>query len=693
MRVPVAIAGLASIALVPASAASVVTQGWTIQHARTAVGRRTFSATDTRQPDRPAFTFRFTHASVSGTGRPRGSGAARTWRRFSVSGTARDAASGESIAVRFTLRPTGPTAFAVEGFRGPRPNRTQPSVPIRAAFFYPWYPENWSAGPTVPFTKYLPSLGIYDSSATAVIRSQVRALRYGRFGAAIASWWGPGQPTDRRLPLLLAAARQTPLKFAVYYEHEGYANPSVDQIRNDLHYLRDRYFPKPAYLKVQGRPVVFVYAPGDDACEVAARWHSANDVGAYINLETNGGTVHQSSELSPLRKSDTGGARVAAADVTGDGRARIVVGAGPGSEARVDVVDPQTGLLTSTFLVGATDGGVEVAATRGLIVTGVASTVSEWSTSGTLLRSVDTGLVDVRVAVGDVDGDGRTEIITAGGGAVRILDSATLATRASLAPFGGGAVYGIAAGDVDGDGRADIVAGTDAGPTGEVRVLRVDGSLVGRILDVYPGEFGGLRVGAGDFDGDGRAEVITGPARGAPDIHTYTLGSSGFSQNPATGFFAFGAGVCPCPDPSFGGGVSVAAGDLDGDGVAELITGSGEGQSPLVRTWGTFKQCAVQPSAWHYYGLSATGEFALAGGSTYTIVPGFFFAGDATPLFPRDLGRWKRNIRDMVASKARWQLVVSFNEWNEGTSVESAKAWATPSGYGAYLDALHTIDG
>jgi hypothetical protein len=43
----------------------------------------------------------------------------------------------------------------------------------------------------------------------------------------------------------------------------------------------------------------------------------------------------------------------------------------------------------------------------------------------------------------------------------------------------------------------------------------------------------------------------------------------------------------------------------------------------------------------------------------------------------------------MVASGAPWQLVTTFNEWGEGTSVESAVEWDTASGYGAYLDALH----
>jgi hypothetical protein len=45
----------------------------------------------------------------------------------------------------------------------------------------------------------------------------------------------------------------------------------------------------------------------------------------------------------------------------------------------------------------------------------------------------------------------------------------------------------------------------------------------------------------------------------------------------------------------------------------------------------------------------------------------------------------------MAASGDNWQLITSFNEWGEGTAVESATQWATPSGEGAYLDALHAI--
>ena len=73
------------------------------------------------------------------------------------------------------------------------------------------------------------------------------------------------------------------------------------------------------------------------------------------------------------------------------------------------------------------------------------------------------------------------------------------------------------------------------------------------------------------------------------------------------------------------------------------------------------------------------------------ISPGFDEASSPAPARARSLDAWRRSIADMVASNAPWQLVISFNEWPEGTSVESGGDWASPSGFGAYLDALHEL--
>jgi hypothetical protein len=115
------------------------------------------------------------------------------------------------------------------------------SVPVRAAFYYGWFPEGWSADGNFPH--YRPSLGYYNSSTLTVIRRHIKAMLYGGIQAGIYSWWGVRQQqnnTTARFPVYLRAAHGTPFKWAVYYETEGYSNPDVAQIRSDLAFIKAR---------------------------------------------------------------------------------------------------------------------------------------------------------------------------------------------------------------------------------------------------------------------------------------------------------------------------------------------------------------------------------------------------------------------------------------------------------------------
>ena len=173
---------------------------------------------------------------------------------------------------RPTLSPTRPPGATVNG-------------PVRAAFYYPWFPESWKQQGFAPFTSYHPSAGFYDSGDPASVDRSFDDLRYAGMNALISSWWGPGTPTDERLPLLLSRAPAKGLQVAAYYEKEGPADPSVSELHSDLLALLASATNSASYLRVEGKPVVFVYGGPEDGCDMAKRWSQANDLGLYLVLK------------------------------------------------------------------------------------------------------------------------------------------------------------------------------------------------------------------------------------------------------------------------------------------------------------------------------------------------------------------------------------------------------------------------
>lgn len=179
-------------------------------------------------------------------------------------------------------QPAGPTPTSSAT---PSGTDWQPIFPIRAAFYYPWFPEAWTQLGIYPYTNYTPQSGYYSSADLNIVKQHIAMMQYANIQAGIASWWGQGQPTDAKFGGLLSAAAGTHFRWAIYYEGEGQGDPSVSQIQNDLIYLRDHYGAKPSYLRVDGRFVVFVYADATDGCGMADRWKQANTVNAYVVLK------------------------------------------------------------------------------------------------------------------------------------------------------------------------------------------------------------------------------------------------------------------------------------------------------------------------------------------------------------------------------------------------------------------------
>lgn len=159
------------------------------------------------------------------------------------------------------------------------PGPVSQAPPIRAGFYYPWYPESW-----IPGTHYTPTRGHYDTNA--VVAAHVQDMLYAGLTAGIASWWGQGTKTDGRMANLLAATAGTKFQFAPYYEPEGVGDPTPAVIKTDLDYLAAHYTADPGFLHVGGKPVIFAFGQASDGCAMVDRWRNADPNHAwYVDLK------------------------------------------------------------------------------------------------------------------------------------------------------------------------------------------------------------------------------------------------------------------------------------------------------------------------------------------------------------------------------------------------------------------------
>ena len=113
----------------------------------------------------------------------------------------------------------------------------QPTFPIRAAFYYPWFAEAWTQLGIYPYTNYNPKLGFYSNTDQNILKQHINMMQYGNIQAGIASWWGQGSQTDTKIAGLLTAAAGTNFRWALYYENESHGGSfrQPDPKRPDLY--------------------------------------------------------------------------------------------------------------------------------------------------------------------------------------------------------------------------------------------------------------------------------------------------------------------------------------------------------------------------------------------------------------------------------------------------------------------------
>ena len=149
---------------------------------------------------------------------------------------------------------------------GPGRVRARPFHPrLVLAHYYPWYTvETWRDPQMADRPPRL-----YSTESQADVNNEVAQARSAGIDAFVVSWQGLEAQNgfnDRRMRVVLEAARNTPLRVCAYTE-TYVANPTFDQNKPPdpqtvfewLVDLVDRYGSHPSYLRVGDRPVIFVY--------------------------------------------------------------------------------------------------------------------------------------------------------------------------------------------------------------------------------------------------------------------------------------------------------------------------------------------------------------------------------------------------------------------------------------------------
>jgi hypothetical protein len=173
----------------------------------------------------------------------------------------------------------------------------------------------------------------------------------------------------------------------------------------------------------------------------------------------------------------------------------------------------------------------------------------------------------------------------------------------------------VAVGDMDGDGLPEIVCGAGAGGGPVITVWHPEGILLNSFFGFDPGFRGGQTVAVGDVNGDFRNEIVAGAGdTGGPMVSVFNL--AGRRQ---TAFFAY--------EESFRGGVNVAVGDVNGDGIDDIVTGVGNSGGPLVKV---FTNTGQVQEVFYAFDPSFRGGVTVAVGNTDARVGANIFA---TPSF------------------------------------------------------------